>query len=129
MHASMTRTAMTPAPPWRQAQFDVAEARRAVAYLAPVVREAHEAYRTILESRSLLAGAAGGHPQPEIERRRNDALTRLDAACDECNAVGADLIDLRRGLIRLPARVQGRPVSLLWTAGHGIEHLWPELGE
>jgi hypothetical protein len=124
----MTTTAIPPALRWRQRVFDLNEARRAAAYLAPIVREAHEAYRTIMECRGSLAAGATFPSPSELDERRSDALSRLDAASDECNAVGVDLIDLRRGLVRFPALVGGRAASLMWSVGDSIDDLWPELG-
>lgn len=115
--------------PWRTARFSIDEARRALPYLSRVIRDASQAYREAQHWRRHLDA-----PWPHQERRRlgeerDAALRRLNSAIDECNAVGADLVDLDRGVVRLGAEVEGRTVNLVWRLGEPIADAWIETRE
>jgi hypothetical protein len=119
-----TRTAA-----WPQIVFTIAEARRALVYLQQVVKDAATAYHEAQDCRAELAVASDRADRLLLSHRRDRALARLSGAADECNAVGADLLDISRGVVRFPAQVDGRAVSLLWRLGEPIHRAWADLGE
>ena len=54
------------------------------------------------------------------------AASSANSAIDECNAVGADLVDLEQGVVRLGAEIEGRTVDLTWRLGEPIAGAWRE---
>ena len=109
---------------WRARRFSVDEARRALPYLARIMSDARTAYRDAQHLRfeiSLCSGAPVGH---ELTERFDAAIRRLNGAIDECNAVGADLLDFERGIVRLGADIGGKNVSLFWQLGDPIAEAW-----
>jgi len=108
----------------RVALFTLAEARRALPYIARVARDASEAFLSAQHCRtSLDVQIKPGH-RNLLVRQRDDALHRLNCAIDECNAVGADLIDIAAGIVRFNARVEDRIASLIWRLGEPVESAW-----
>ena len=91
--------------------------------VAPIVRDAVEAYHTILHCRQMLAAATQPADVTRWSRLRDQSLRQLNRATDDCNAVGADLLDLSRGLIRFAAMLDDRAVSLLWQLGDAVDNV------
>jgi hypothetical protein len=89
--------------------FDPDHARRALPYVARVARDAVAAYRNILHCRAALKSRLTPRERLMVDDRRDEALHQLNSAIDECNAVGADLLDIQRGLVRFNAHINGRP--------------------
>jgi len=109
---------------WPQAHFTLSDARRALPYVARIIEDAAEAFEAIHLARAELKVPSSTMSRPELCARRDGALRRLNRAIDECNAVGADLIDLRQGLVRFNADLSGRPVSLVWRLGDPVLNAW-----
>jgi Uncharacterized conserved protein (DUF2203) len=127
MSTSIIRTVDAAWVGWDQAVFSVAQSRRALAYLATVVRDAVEAYHVIMHCRVMLKSASEAKEIARWSTLRDQALRQLNRAADDCNAVGADLLDLSVGQIRLAAMIEDRAVSLLWRLGEPVEGRWAEL--
>jgi hypothetical protein len=112
---------------WREVVFSIADARRALAYVAAVAADASEAFCQAQACRQALQCATGSRLRAALSDRRDDALQRLNSAIDECNAVGADLLDIPSGMVRFSAEVQGKPVSLIWRLGDSLSDAWIDL--
>lgn len=103
------------------------QSRRALQYVALVVQDACDAFHTAQSCRAALLQSPDASDAARHEALRDQALRRLNAAADECNAVGADLLDISRGLVRFAAEIDGRPVSLLWRLGENTTQAWRDL--
>lgn len=114
---------------WREVVFSVREAQRALPYVARILRDAAQAYREVQECRQMLATSSiTAQQRAELCDRRDAALHRLNRAIDECNAVGADLLDIPLGRVRFNAILDGRKASLIWRLGDPIDNAWAWLG-
>lgn len=111
---------------WREVIFTIEEARRALPYIARIVKDAAEAFRQVQRCRLAIDNHAPSKQLQLVDDRRIDAIGRLNAAIDECNAVGVDLLNIPRGLVRFSALINGRRVNLLWQLGDHVEDAWPE---
>lgn len=113
---------------WRRVVFCVERARRALPYVARVLRDAAEAYMVVRQCRHDLEQdtPTARTDRAELCRQRDAALGRLNSAIDECNALGADLIDIPAGLVRFWSELDGKPASLHWQLGDPIGPAWPE---
>ena len=114
-------------PGWREVVFSIAEARRALPYIARVVRDAVESYRAAQHCRGLLDGERLASARSLLIGQLEGAPQTLNVAMDECNAVGADLRDLSQGIVAFRAEIDGRPASLLWRLGEPCDRAWREL--
>jgi hypothetical protein len=114
---------------WRAVQYSVAEARRALPYVASVASDVAEAYQQVRFCRGLLEQGPSPHERLLLANDRDAALRRLNAAIDECNAVGADLLDLAEGIVAFAANVNERRASLIWRLGEPIARAWSGLEE
>jgi hypothetical protein len=113
---------------WREVVFSPEQAQRALPYISRVVRDAAAAYATVLDCRFALQnddGAPDSKTHRELCRERDAALAQLNAAIDECNALGADLLDISTGLVRFAGEVDGRSINLLWRLGDSLTDAWP----
>lgn len=109
---------------WREVVFSVSDARRALRYVSAVARDAASAYREAHICRAALQHAASPKDRALLSTQRDEALHRLNLAIDDCNAVGADLLDLAQGKLKFAAEFEGRPVSLIWRVGEPIADAW-----
>lgn len=112
---------------WHEVVFDPDHARRALPYVARVARDASQAFAIIQQTRATLQCRLTARERTLYDDRREEALRRLNAAIDECNAVGADLVDIARGVVRFNAHVEGRPASLVWRLEEAVDRAWVEL--
>jgi hypothetical protein len=112
---------------WQQQVFTIDQSRRALRYVALVVQDACDAFHTAQSCRAALLESADARDAARLAVLRDQALRRLNAAADECNAVGADLLDISRGLVRFAAEIDGRPVSLLWRLGESTTGAWRDV--
>ena len=110
--------------PWRETRFTLDEARRALPYVARVIDDATEAFVAVQQARAGLAARPGARQRIELGATRDAALRRLNAAIDECDAVGADLLNIRLGVVRFNAEIDCGPVSLLWRLGEPVSDAW-----
>jgi hypothetical protein len=106
--------------------FAVADARRALPYVARIARDASEAFLAAQQCRMALDGEGRGVHRTLLIHQRDDALHRLNFAIDECNAVGADLLDFATGLVRFNCQTGGRVVDLHWRLGESVDSPWAE---
>lgn len=130
MEAELQRTLIsrgfTRADGWREVVFSVDEARRALRYVSAVVRDAAAAYREAQECKQALEVELEPRVRIQLSDQRDAALRRLNAAIDECNAVGVDLKDIFEGVVQFTACIDDRTVRLVWRLGDSIEHAWTE---
>lgn len=117
----------SPPANWRVVIFTLAEARRALPYVARAVRDVAEAYNQTQTCRHLLAAAATSGQRGRVTQDRDAAIRMLNASIDECNAVGVDLLDLEHGVVRFAALVDDRPVSLIWRLGEPVAGAWANI--
>ena len=142
MEAELKQVAATAAAPatsllregvdggWRDVVFSVAMARRALPYVARLAADAAEAFRDAQESREALgtvAVIADRRRRDDMCERRDKALSRLNSAIDDCNAVGAHLVDIPSGRVSLPGEIDEAPVCLLWRLGEDVGSAWADL--
>lgn len=109
---------------WRQTRFSLAEARKALPYVARVVVDASAAYHEIQDARLELMLRVHPARRAVLNARRDASLRRLDAAIDECDAVGVDLMDIAEGVVRFNAEIDGQIVSLYWRLGEPLDDRW-----
>lgn len=111
----------------RRVVFSVAEARRALPYVARTVDDISEGYKTAQRCRAALAQRPTAAQAEWLVFTRDSALRQLNRAIDDCNAVGAEVTDISTGAIRFDARTNRRPVSLLWRIGDPTTGAWADL--
>jgi len=117
---------------WRDVVFSVRAAQRALPYIAGIAADAAEAYRIVQVSREALgtvAVIADRRRRLDLCEQRDRALTRLNSAIDDCNAVGAHIVDISSGRVSLPASIDDAPVCLLWRLGDDVGSAWADLVE
>jgi len=117
-------------PPWREALFSVSEARRALPYVARIAADAAHAFHQAMTARARLKAAGQSLPESarlELSRQRDAAVRALNNAIDDCNAVGADLVNLATGCVSLPCELHGRRACLLWRVGESVAGAWSDL--
>ena len=115
---------------WRDVVFNVRTAQRALPYIAGIASDAAEAYRVVQASREALgtvAVMADRRRRLDLCEQRDKALSRLNSAIDDCNAVGAHLVDISAGQVSLPASIDDSPVCLLWRLGDDVGNAWADL--
>lgn len=116
---------------WTQGRaetFTVEDARRLLPYLSRIVSDAQSAYHNAKRLRTLLKVVTDRVRRTELLTDLTAFLRRLDAATDECNAVGATIVDLSRGTVAIPARTDDhRPVTLIWRIGEPMTMPWIEV--
>ncbi len=113
----------------RRVVFSVSEARRALPYVARTVADICEGYKTAQQCRASLIQRPDAAQMERLVHKRDGALHQLNRAIDECNAVGAEVTDISTGAIRFDARINGRPVSLLWRIGEPTTGNWVDLSD
>lgn len=115
---------------WRDVVFSVRTAQRALPYIAGIAADAAAAYRIVQDSREALgtvAVIADRRRRLDLCEQRDKALGRLNSAIDDCNAVGAHLVDISNGQVSLPASIDAAPVCLLWRLGDDVGSAWADL--
>ena len=112
---------------WREVIFDIQTARRALVYISRVSCDAARAFATTQICRQELELTADLALRAELSERRDSALRRLNAAIDECNAAGVDLLDIATGSVGFTADVQDQRTTLVWRLGEPIESAWEDL--
>lgn len=113
----------------RHVVFQVSEARRALPYISRAVSDIHQAYKTAKQCRAALKRHLSADEKFGYEQMRDNALTQLNRAIDECDSVGANVVDLANGTVRFESRTQGRAISLVWRLGEPIHNAWPDVAE
>lgn len=124
---TLARTSSASNLAWQEVLFSVSEARRALPYVARVAGDAVDAFRHVQLCRVALSQPLATGERTQLSERRDQALHRLNAAIDECNAVGADLLDLGRGAVSFAAQVRGCRASLIWHVGEPVMNAWETL--
>jgi hypothetical protein len=107
--------------------FTVAEANRALGYVARIMRDVGDSYRQAVATREQIE-----HPRPgdEAEALRGGyehAMDHLNELVDELRQVGVELKDFEQGLVDFPALHQGREICLCWRVGEAKVAHWHEL--
>jgi len=127
LHQTLTSPPRAAEVRWHETIFSLAQARRALPYVARVASDAADAFASIQRCRIALQQPCNHERRIQLGQQRDAALQRLNAAIDECNAVGADLIDISIGVIRFNSTLAGRAVSLVWRLGDPVGQPWPGL--
>ncbi len=109
--------------------FQVSEARRALPYISRAVTDIHNAYKTAKRCRAALKRRITITERDSFEQLRDNALTQLNRAIDECDAVGANVVDMVNGTVRFEARTQGKAVSLVWRLGEVTYNAWADIAD
>ncbi len=112
---------------WREVVFTVAQARRALPYVARIAQDAAHAFNTVQRCRQLLERAPSRTGRTTLCEHRDQAIQRLDQAIDECNLVGAHLFDLATGSVGFHSEVEGRLTCLLWRLQEPMYQAWRDL--
>ena len=118
--------ASKPVQSWRETTFTVDHARSALPYLATIIDELVDAYRSVQRSRRALEIECKAMARQTLVARRDAAIRKLNETMDECDAVGVDLLDLHEGMIAFRCEAEGRSMSLLWRLGDPIRDAWVE---
>jgi hypothetical protein len=111
----------------RAVLFTITDARRALRYVAPVAKDAADSYRRAQQIRHQLLCTSGARERIQLAEQRDEALRKLNRAIDECNAVGADLLNIPEGLVRFHAELNDRRMSLVWRLGEPVDSAWQML--
>jgi hypothetical protein len=127
LQQSRTRRSHMPGGDCRVVLFSVCEARRALTYVSGIARDAAEAFGIVQSIRIKLHQAGEQTEQESLSAIRDAALRRLNIAIDDCNAVGADLVDIALGEVQFWTEVDGRRASLKWRVGESIADAWREV--
>lgn len=114
---------------WRTVVFDIHTARRALPYVSRVAHDAAASFRRAQHFVHEIQQTASSRVRLNLGEQRDAALGKLNRAIDECNTVGADLLDIPAGVVRFNAVIDGRMVSLLWRLGEPVESAWQYLLE
>ena len=104
--------------------FTVERARAALPYVAVIIDELVDAYRSVQRCRRALELERRSSARRDLVLQRDAALTKFNDAMDECEGVGIDLLDLHDGVIAFLCDVDGRSMSLLWRLGDPIRAAW-----
>jgi len=107
--------------------FRVSEARRALPYVSRAVTDIQQAFKTAKRCRAALKRRLSMEEKFSIEQMRDNALMQLNRAIDECDAVGANVVDMGKGTVRFESKTHGQPVSLVWRLGEPTNNVWPDL--
>ena len=109
--------------------FQVSEARRALPYISRAVTDIQHAYKTAKRCRTALKRRLSIDETVCLEQMRDNALMQLNRAIDECDAVGANVVDMVNGTVKFEARTQGKAVSLVWRLGEPTNNTWSEIAD
>lgn len=109
--------------------FRVSEARRALPYISRAVADIQQAYKTANRCRTALKRRLTSEEKCSFEQFRDNALMQLNRAIDECDAVGANVVNMASGTVKFEAKTQGRFVSLVWRLGEPTNNVWPDIAD
>jgi len=109
----------------REVRFTADHARRALPYMSRLATDAAAHFHTARQCRHALAHARDQREAATIMAQRDAAVERLNSVIDEANAVGADLLDIPRGVVRFLGIDNRRNVTWLWSLGDPISAEWP----
>ena len=125
-NAWATTTPKMPNP--EKKYFTLAEANRALPYVARVVVDIARVYARVVELRQELERPGPRRPTHEnLEARYETAMDQLSELVDEINNVGAELKDFEKGLVDFPALHEGREVLLCWQRDEAEITHWHEV--
>ena len=114
-------------PPRRgKKYFTVDEANRALSFVARVVADVREQYRSAVKVRQRIERAESDQSIEQLRREYEQLMDQLNAYIDELALVGVELKDFERGLIDFPSIHEGREVCLCWQHGEGKIVAWHE---
>jgi len=125
---SSEHTATVAHPPRKgRKYFGLAEANRALTFVARVVNDISLSYREAMDIRRRLE-----HPNPDdvpdaLRAQYERAMDRLNELVDELKLVGVELKDFDSGLIDFPAIHEGREIHLCWKRGEKQILAWHEV--
>ncbi len=107
--------------------FTLDEARRALGYVARIVRDVTDCYSQVLDIRQRLEMPRPEDQNDELKRDYDAGMSKLNGLIDELQQVGVELKDFERGLIDFPAWHDGREICLCWHQGESSIHSWHEV--
>ena len=113
----------------RYVVFRVSEARRALPYISRAVSDIHQAFKTAKRCRAALKRSLSIEEKIGFEQMRDKALMQLNRAIDECDAVGANVVDMGKGTVRFESKNQGQLVSLVWRLGEPTNNVWLDIAD
>ncbi|MEX2213183.1 MAG: DUF2203 domain-containing protein [Phycisphaeraceae bacterium] len=126
MNRRNTKTVDAPAADDRKF-FTLEEARRALPYVARVVKDIMACYSYVLELRERLEIPRPDDTTSELKRDYETGMEKLNTLLEEMQQVGVELKDFERGLVDFPAWHDGREVCLCWHVGESSIGAWHEL--
>jgi hypothetical protein len=103
--------------------FTPRSARNALGELRPVAERMCRLYRAMQSRRPKRIT-----PEQRVEPEYFGLLKQLQEGLDEVRASGAQVKDLREGMLDFPARREGRLVLLCWKVGEASLRFWHETG-
>ena len=107
--------------------FTIEEARRALPYVARVVKDIMACYSYVLELRERLEIPRPDDTTSELKRDYEHGMEKLNTLLEEIQQVGVELKDFERGLVDFPAWHDGREVCLCWHVGEQTIGAWHEV--
>jgi len=127
MKLSATNRAVHRSGGLQERVFPLSQARRALRYLQPVLRDAVESYQQAQQARAALKLARSREERAGICKQRDEAIARLNRTIDECHAVGVCMIDIAQGLVGLTVRHEESQMCVIWRLGEPIDAPWQEV--
>lgn len=109
--------------------FRVSEARRALPYISRAVTDIQLAFKTAKRCRAALKRNLSIEEKVGFEQMRDKALMQLNRAIDECDSVGANVVDMGKGTVRFESKTQGKLVSLVWRLGEPTNNVWLDIAD
>jgi len=117
--------ALLPAAETRR-HFTIAQARRTLVYVRPIVRDIREAYRSAVALQHRLEYPLPDEDLDQLRVQYEALMERLNRFVDELHEVGAELKDYDLGLVDFPAEHDGREICLCWKYGETDVEAWHE---
>jgi hypothetical protein len=128
MMASDPAPATAPRPPKPgKRYFTVADANRALPYVARIVDDITKAYRQVVALRQRIERPQPGDDTDALNHDYEGAIEHINGLIDELQDVGVELKDFQMGLVDFPAVHDGREVYLCWRQGEKQVEAWHEL--
>ena len=107
--------------------FSLEEARRALCYLEPVLRDAVDSYQQAQRARAALISAISNEQRLWFAAQRDKAIAQLNRTIDECHSVGVCMVDIAKGKVALTVEHENIQVCVIWTLGESINTPWQEI--
>lgn len=106
--------------------FTLAEANRAVPYVARVVDDLVVCHGRVTELRRRIENPEADENREHLEADYETSMERLGTLMAELEHVGVELKDFEKGLLDFPAVHDGREIYLCWHRGEKSVGNWHE---